>query len=320
MQCRICNNEADNLKYEARESMFGSRDVFDYFQCSKCGCLQIAEFPWDLSKYYGDDYYSYQVKQKQNKARRLLIRMRNHYAVFNRGVLGKLIYDKNPATPSARALRSLYFLRPTRDMHILEVGCGSGILLQSLCELGFRNLLGADPFIDKDIEYGNGLTIRKLYIEEIQGKWDVVMFHHSFEHVPNPRETLQSAGRLLNSGGYCMIRIPTVSSYAWKHYGVDWIQLDAPRHFFLHSCESMGILAGETGLELVDMVYDSTGFQFWGSEQLKRGMSLMDERSYGRNPENSVFSGEEIAGFTRRAEEMNAAGQGDQAVFYLRKP
>jgi hypothetical protein len=39
----------------------GLREEFEYFECSKCGCLQIEEVPLDLSKYYPDNYYSYLV-------------------------------------------------------------------------------------------------------------------------------------------------------------------------------------------------------------------------------------------------------------------
>ena len=34
--CAICNNPTDNPVYEAKEMMFGFRDTFEYFQCSKC--------------------------------------------------------------------------------------------------------------------------------------------------------------------------------------------------------------------------------------------------------------------------------------------
>ena len=65
------------------------------------------------------------------------------------------------------------------------------------------------------------------------------MFHHSFEHLPDPIETLERVYRLMPSGGNCLIRIPLVSSEAWKKYGPHWVQLDAPRHFFLYSIESL---------------------------------------------------------------------------------
>lgn len=145
------------------------------------------------------------------------------------------------------------------------------------------------------------------------------MFHHSFEHIPDPSETLLTVTELLNNHGYCIIRIPIVCSYAWKRYGVNWVQIDAPRHFFLHSLKSLNILANNCGLQMSNVVYDSTAFQFWGSEQYIKDIPLRDINSYSENPSTSLFTELEISAFTKAAMRLNASRQGDQAIFYLRK-
>jgi hypothetical protein len=154
----------------------------------------------------------------------------------------------------------------------------------------------------------------------VTGEWDWVMFHHSFEHVPDPLETLRAAACLLARGGTCLIRIPTVSSEAWEQYGVDWVQLDAPRHLFLHSLESMERLAREAGLVVREVQFDSTAFQFWGSEQYRADIPLRDPRSYAVDPGASIFTAESLALFATRARELNAARRGDQAAFHLARP
>jgi 2-polyprenyl-3-methyl-5-hydroxy-6-metoxy-1,4-benzoquinol methylase len=315
MQCRICSNEKDNASYEAQEMMFGYRDAFCYFQCSKCNCLQIGMIPSDMSRYYPENYSSHKLLSNLNQIKQFIINLRNKYAVLNIGLIGKLLYARYPHS----ALRSLCVIPLRKDSNILDVGCGEGKLLCSVSELGFKNLLGVDPLIKKDIQYRNGLKILRKTIHDVEDKWDLIMFHHSFEHLPDPLETLQKVSSLLKSNGVCLVRIPTVSSYAWRHYGIKWVQLDAPRHFFLYSVEGMKILADRTGFELCNIVYDSTSFQFWGSEQYKMDIPLCDSNSYAMNPENSIFSRVEIADFAKRAEELNAANQGDQAIFYLRK-
>jgi len=42
---------------------------------------------------------------------------------------------------------------------MLDVICGKGALLQTLSDIGFSNLEGADPFLAKGREYENGVTI-----------------------------------------------------------------------------------------------------------------------------------------------------------------
>lgn len=307
MNCRICGNASGDRHYNIKEMFLGLKETFRYFQCSNCDCLQIAEIPADMSKYYPRDYYSYETISGQHGAKGFLIRKRNKYALWGRGLIGKFLYMLLPS----EKLATLKNIPMHEGSKILEVGCGAGHLLYALRELGMRNLYGIDPFNESDIEYDNGLKIDKKEIRDVTGKWDVIMFHHSLEHIPDQIQTLETVSVLLKSGGYCLISIPVVSSYAWNHYGVNWVQLDAPRHFFLHSLKSMGILADQAGLELHRIIHNSTAVQFMGSEKYLRDVSFAEKYE---------FSDREMSKFAKRAKALNESGQGDQAVFYLRKP
>jgi SAM-dependent methyltransferase len=317
MQCRICHNTENNKIFEAREMMFGFRDKFIYFQCAVCQCLQIAEIPGDMAKYYPQNYYSFASHPTniKNPIKKLVKNLRNEYAVLKHGLLGKLIYKILPA----ENLHLLSKIKLSKDSAILDVGCGSGTLLYDLKELGFQNLLAIDPYIKEDIKYHNGLKIIKKSIDEVDGKYDLIMFHHAFEHLSDPLETLRSVTNLLTDNGVCLIRIPTVSSYAWEHYRENWVQLDAPRHFFLHSTKSLDLLAKKVNLQIEKIIYDSTAFQFWGSEQYIKDIPLNDHRSYLVNQQYSIFSEPEISNFQKKAKELNLKNQGDACAFFLKK-
>ncbi len=158
-----------------------------------------------------------------------------------------------------------------RHSAILDVGCGSGDLLVELRDAGFSNLTGADPFIASD-HIRAGVPLWKREIGDVEGRFALVMMHHTFEHVTDPASTLAAAARLLVPGGRVLIRLPVADSDAWREYGTDWVQLDAPRHIFLHTARSLGRLARDAGLHVVSRTHDSTAFQFWGSEQYRRGI------------------------------------------------
>lgn len=308
----------------------GLRDWFTYFQCSRCGCLQIRDFPPDIGKYYPPTYYSFAQPGRMPsrpviRVRQVVREIRDRYAIVQRGAVGRVLYAFRP-NPDLRHASAAWFpgegarqagLR--RRLRILDVGSGSGKVLLQLQEAGFSRLLGIDAFLDGDLEYPGGLRILKRTIHEVTGQWDLVMFHHSFEHMADPEQVLDAAARLLAPKGTCLIRLPLVSSYAWERYGVDWVQLDAPRHFFLHSVESLRRLATHAHLELAKIVYDSGSLQFFGSELYRRDIPLQPTHPSEVKARAAAFTSAELDAFERQARALNAEGRGDQAAFYLRK-
>jgi predicted SAM-dependent methyltransferase len=149
----------------------------------------------------------------------------------------------------------------------------------------------------------------KRTIQEVEGDWDVIMYHHSLEHIPDQQQALRASASRLRPGGTCLIRIPTVSSYAWEHYRENWYQIDAPRHFYLHSLESMRHLADQCGMVIQSIVYDSTVDQFRASEQYRR-------KSGSEN--DAHFSRAQIRAWKKQAARLNRENRGDQAAFFLR--
>lgn len=310
MKCKICGNEEGQVAYVVREMMFGLHDEFNYFQCSQCDCLQIVDIPKDMSRYYPSNYYSYKLETEKSGIFSALKRIRDRYAVFNQGLLGKCLYQLKGDS----ALRSLAAVTIFKDSRILDVGCGSGNFLLTLNSINFKHLLGVDPYIEKDIDYGNGVKVEKKELKDVSAQQDLIMLHHSFEHMDHPLEIMQNIARLLVDNGACIIRIPTVDSFAWRTYRTNWVQLDAPRHFFLHSRKSMDLLAEQAGLVVKEVIYDANGFQFWGSERYKRGISLRDTVDNA-----TLFGKETLKQFEKQAIELNLKKDGDACAYILTK-
>lgn len=296
--------------------MYGLRDEFQYFECGKCGCLQIEEIPKDMTRYYPGQYYSFSEYDGK--------KFKGILGAFKTQVYKGLVFGSKASKKimglfsDQRDYEAFNGLGINKESRILDVGCGNGqSFLYPLAEIGFSKLLGCDPYLEKPISYSNGLKIENSNVFEMKGEWDMITYHHSFEHIPDPLENLKKAKELLVDGGVCLIRIPTASSFAWKHYGTNWAQLDAPRHFFLHTKESMQELADNAGLEFYKVVYDSTHFQFSGSEKYVNDTALAEPRKKGVL--NFIRRKTKKREYTRRAKQLNAEQQGDQAGFYLRK-
>jgi SAM-dependent methyltransferase len=316
MRCRICGNAEDNRDYQVREMMFGTRESFSYLECAKCGCLQIAVIPSDMSRYYPADYYSLRsfsppAPRGSRPVREFLRRLRDRYAVLRRGLVGRILCALVPGPD--KGLHMIGHVDLPARPRILDLGCGGGRLLLKLRAIGLKDLLGVDPYIERDIRYPNGLTIRKGSIEDTEGTWDLVMFHHALEHMPDQLAALRVAARLLSVCGTCLVRVPLASSFAWEHYRTNWVQLDAPRHLYLHSVASIELTARNAGLRMKRVIHDSSAFQFTGSELYARDIPL------GPGESRLHFSRAQVAEFEKRSEELDRQGRGDQAAFYFEK-
>ncbi|MFA6216196.1 MAG: class I SAM-dependent methyltransferase [Candidatus Omnitrophota bacterium] len=323
--CKICGNQGENKEYRVREMMFGSREVFVYFECSFCGCLQIKDIPADMSRYYPEDYYSFQEDERlslnkpDSPTARFLRHKRTEYYLGGKSYIGRLVHRYKPA--ERQLVEYLSWLKKCNanlSSRILDVGSGRGRLLLELAWYGFRRLRGVDSFIESHILEGS-VRIEKKEISAVSGSFDIIMLHHALEHMSEPAKVFSDITRLLTKDGCVLIRIPTVSSYAWGAFGVNWVQIDAPRHFFLFSLKNIETLARNSGLAIKEIEFDSTEFQFIGSLQYAQDIPLRDERSYCVNPQKSIFSAERIKEFQVKAVALNKERTGDQVCIYLTK-
>ena len=272
-----------------------------------------------MSRYYPPNYYSFgQISYKHHPLKIFFKKELIKYRVFKQNsLLGRILSLKY------REPEDFYpWFEKTKlnfNSAILDVGCGSGLLLLKLRKSGFTNVSGIDPFIEKEINYEGGVTVYKKSLSEVAGQYDLIIFNHALEHMPNQKEALQLAYSLLKRGGCILVRVPVAGTYAWKTYGVNWVQLDAPRHLFIHTVASMKLLATQVGFSRVDTVFDSWDLQFWGSEQYLKDIPLRDKRSYGELYDESLFTKKQIQDFRDRAKALNKQNDGDAAAFFLFK-
>lgn len=307
--CKICNSSEGNRVFTIKEMMFGLNESFEYFLCENCGCLQIISIPHNLNRYYPKEYYSLS-DVKRSPLKSYLKRQRGRYSLGLSNMGGKLL---KAIWGVPDIVSWIKVLNLSLDSKILDIGSGSGIHLKEFNNLGFENLTGVDPFLETDIEYSDTFRIYKNELSEISGSFDFIMMNHVLEHIPNQFSVLDEVFRLIDHDGTVMIRIPITGTHAWNTYQTNWVQLDAPRHLYLHSINSFKILCEKVGFEITDIVFDSTEFQFVGSEGYKNNIPLVSQ-----NQEDN-FSSTQLENFKRKARLLNESNDGDQARFYLKK-
>lgn len=308
-----------------RENMFGIEEDFDYGVCAACGSLALISIPDDMSSYYPTNYYSVDLDPEQALGA-------SGVRQFAQVVIGSVLWGRGVLSGAAtaliprRQLRTLVSVLSSirraglingRKTRVLDVGCGSGMLVFALGLAGVKDVTGLDPFMLAERTLSTGGRLRRQDLSEVEGLYDLIMFHHSFEHVRDPEAILREALKRLTPGGRILIRMPTPSSQTFETYGAAWVQLDAPRHLVVLSRAGVDRLCERVGATVVSVDDDSTGFQFWGSEQYLRGIPLMDGGSVMVTPRDTPFSKAQLQSWEKQAVALNGQGRGDQAAWVI---
>ena len=155
-------------------------------------------------------------------------------------------------------------LNPQPDSSILDVGCGTGILLQQLCQLDKGlNLYGMDiaPEMVKvaNTKVGKSVEIRQGSANSLpygDNSFDCVTCVTSFHHYPNPDNSLQEMFRVLKLGGKLVLLDPFTNGFLRKAI-----------------CAILGILFNEKGINLFTKEQMYHMFQ-------KAGFNEIEQKTY----------------------------------------
>jgi SAM-dependent methyltransferase len=187
--------------------------------------------------------------------------------------------------------------------------------LFALRALGFQNLLGIDPFLTSAGDWPE-LKLRKGSIHDCPGTYQLVMLHHSFEHAPDPLDVMASIRRLLRPGGVAVIRTPVMGTWFWRTFGPNWVELDPPRHLFVHTMASLSHCASAAGLRVHDVVWDSHAWEIIASDQIAKNVAWRDQNSWATNPP-AGYAAATIRAYADRVTLLNRGGDAGRAAFYL---
>ena len=137
---------------------------------------------------------------------------------------------------------------------VLEIGCGRGLLLKSLSQLGHechgteRSALAAAR---ASRTAGIKVYTQALHECGLPGSYfDLVILWHVLEHLEDPRETLGVIFRLTKPDGQLLLEVPNYSSLQARLSGKHWFHLDMAHHLHHFSRSGLQRLLINTGFRL----------------------------------------------------------------------
>jgi SAM-dependent methyltransferase len=322
--CRACGDAGNMERVDAREMMFGTRESFAYGLCGSCGSLSIADVPGDLARHYPATYYADRggtPTPQDGPIRRWAIRTLVERRLFGYG---------RPWLPLARRLatvpRTIRQVEPVvrygglTSVHaaIADVGCTPRPhRLALLRRLGFTHLTGIEPYLDADRRF-QGVSVRRGELADVDGRFDLIMFHHSLEHVADPSGVLRDARDRLRAGGRVLVRTPIMGGYPWRTWGTDWVELDAPRHLVVFSLDGLRRAALAAGFEISHVEWESGAWEGIASDQYRRDIAMYEPGSWFVERTRGGFDEDRIAEFRALASTLAGTSDAGRAAVWLR--
>lgn len=100
---------------------------------------------------------------------------------------------------------------------ILEIGCSAGGILEPFLKAGA--IVRGYDYNDSYLEYGRSVDKRlDLHhggiddIRNIRDRFDLIIMNHVLEHMYDPKEAIQAAGRLIKDEGILYLSVPSVKN------------------------------------------------------------------------------------------------------------
>lgn len=320
--CPACGSDRRHLLARISEHEYATTtpDIFPLMACEGCGAWYLDPRPHvsALGIIYPPDYYAYvrdavETSKEPGSATGLFAR------------LGSALFERR-IRPIARQVN----LGPATRW--LEVGCGSGSVLQSLRKTYGLTGTGIDLSAGAvETCRRRGFTAHAVrfedYVPAPGETYDVVHSSHLIEHVESPRAYLRKTWDLLAPGGLSAFITPNTATWEARAFGRHWGGLHAPRHWTLLDETSARRLAADLGFEHVATCFSTNGtFWTWTFHSLLTGRlpaSLNDALlpSDFRFVRNTLWNVARIGAFSLLdAANVLFTGRSSNMLVMLRKP
>lgn len=130
---------------------------------------------------------------------------------------------------------------------IIEIGCGSGYILDYLQKKGFKKLRGVDSS-EYFLKYYKNI---KKSIKIPNEKYDIVLLLDVIEHVKEEKTILNKINKILNSGGKLIISVPAYM-FLWSHHD------ELNNHYRRYTSKSLKKILLKTGFKIEKITYWNT--------------------------------------------------------------
>jgi len=243
--CIYCS-AANSIGLYKTSSIFG--EEFSLNRCLDCGAVFLSPSPTDkqLSQAYDDSYYGRGDSKFGSSVEKVL-------DIFRQARVRRVC---GHAKPGGR---------------VLDIGCGGGDFLKKLSDMGFEAF---------GTELEGRAARRSLQVYGIKVKtgplcetdfdkdfFDAVCMWHVFEHLTEPKQTMEIVSEILKPSGCLFLSMPNIESIQSRLFAGNWLHLDPPRHLFYLPPEKLVSVMKDFGFSMVRKSFFSLEQSVFGFQQ-----------------------------------------------------
>ena len=235
INCPVCRNDQHQLFLNTFDRFAATKiNEFQIVKCTNCGFIFLNPRPdtETASQYYDVDGYDPFLSADQSQS------LRDKFYLF----LRKLNL--------AFKFKKIRGFKP-KPGKILDIGCATGEFLEKY-QKHLWQCTGVEV-AEKAGQIASAKNIKVFQsVHEIPDteKFDLITMWHVLEHVHDLNETIGKIGKLIKKDGILVIAVPNIHSWDAGVYKSDWVALDAPRHLYHFSPDSIQKLLQKQNLKL----------------------------------------------------------------------
>lgn len=214
-------------------------------RCSACGLIyqNPRPTPDEMGQHYPPTYESYSDHRAQSRC----LRRR----AFEYGM----------------AKRCRFVTDQVQSGRLLDLGCAAGLFLVAMRERGWE-VQGVEVSEEtaRFAREQHKLDVFAGTLEDAalpDAHFDAVTMWDVLEHVHDPVATLREVRRILKPGGVLVVRVPNLASWDARFFGDCWAGLDAPRHLYVFTPETLHVVEAQAGLAQVATSTDIGGYMIF---------------------------------------------------------
>ena len=153
--------------------------------------------------------------------------------------------------------RCRFVTRHQQTGKLLDVGCAMGGFLLGMRAQNGWTVAGVEinSAVAAAAKQRYGLDVFAGTLEAAHypdATFDAVTMWDVLEHLHDPGQTLAEIHRILRPNGIVVIRVPNLASWDAKLFGRRWAGLDAPRHLYIFTPETLSALLEKTGFQVAE--------------------------------------------------------------------